>query len=66
MIALNLAHFHVLYNYLEYGPHSVNLTDESEEDKYILHRIVESEAYSDEEFIEGVNKLGKYWYCRDS
>ncbi len=28
----------------------------------MLHRIVESEAYSDEEFKEAVNKLGKYWY----
>jgi hypothetical protein len=31
------------------------------EGKDILHRIVESEAYSEEDFIKAVTILGKNW-----
>lgn len=34
-----------------------------EEVKDVLHKIVRSEAYSDEEFTETVRKLGKNWYA---
>ncbi len=47
---------------IERGLHSINLHDERKEDRDVLHKIVESEAYSDEEFTEAVTKLGKNWY----
>lgn len=34
----------------------------NDEDRNVLHKIVESEAYSDEDFTEAVAKLGKNWY----
>ena len=51
---------------VDYGCHSINFTDEVEEVKDVLHNIVRSEAYSDEEFTECVKKLGKNWYTFNS
>lgn len=48
--------------YIERGHHSINLDDENDEHRDILHKIVKSEAYSDEEFTEAATMLGKNWY----
>ena len=37
------------------------LDSEKVEDRDVLHKIVESEAYSEKEFAEAVTKLGKNW-----
>ena len=47
--------------FLEQGRYSICLEQEKEEDRDIVHKIVESEAYSEEEFTEAVTKLGKNW-----
>ena len=48
--------------FIELGPHSISLDRERLDDRDVLHKIVESEAYSDDEFTEAVTKLGKNWY----
>lgn len=44
---------------IEHGPHSIFVVNKDHRE--VLHKIVVSEAYSDDEFAEAASCLGKQW-----